>query len=185
MPKKVLRRILTKNDKRKTAKAVIPLRFIDILVPICRDITSTCWVQSPLVLKQIFLTGNPPILYRIYVNRSHCLQAIKIPPKLQKSEVGEISKHGKSAHRNIVFFIRRAYPTYGYIKQSRQTVISHKFIGSASKASGSLIIVVCNFSTPIRVCCLHLGQYRGKFFKTVSYLILLRVLLPQTGQCSH
>ncbi len=84
MPKKVLRRILTKNDKRKTAKAVIPLRFIDILVPICRDITSTCWVQSPLVLKQIFLTGNPPILYRIYVNRSHCLQAIKIPPQTSK-----------------------------------------------------------------------------------------------------
>ncbi|MDE5908357.1 MAG: hypothetical protein K2H52_06440, partial [Lachnospiraceae bacterium] len=65
-------------------KVVIPLRFIDILIPICRDLTSTCWVQSPLVLKQIFLTGYPPIFYIIYVNGSRYLQTTKIPPNFKK-----------------------------------------------------------------------------------------------------
>jgi hypothetical protein len=79
-------RIPAKIDKRKTAKAVIPLRLIDILIPICRDLTSTCWVQIPLVLTRIFLTGYPSILYIVYVNRSRCLQAIKIPPNFKKAK---------------------------------------------------------------------------------------------------
>ena len=35
------------------------------------------------------------------------------------------------------------------------------------------------------ISCLHLGQYSGYFSKTVSSLILLRVLFLQTGQSSH
>ena len=68
MPEAALQRIPTKNDKRKTVKAVRPLRFREILVPICRNMTSTCRVQSPHALMRIFLTGYPPILDMIYVN---------------------------------------------------------------------------------------------------------------------
>ena len=43
-------------------------------------------------------------------------------------------------------------------RKSRQTVITHKFIGSASYASGSLITVICNSFALISVSCLHFGQ---------------------------
>ena len=39
--------------------------------------------------------------------------------------------------------------------------------------------------TFIRFSCLHLGQNKGKFFNIVSFLILSRVLLPQTGHRIH
>lgn len=71
MPEAALQRIPTKNDKRKTVKAVRPLRFREILVPIYRNMTSTCRVQSPHALMRIFLTGYPPILDIIYVNTTH------------------------------------------------------------------------------------------------------------------
>ena len=60
-----------KNDKRKTVKAVRPLRFREILVPICRNLTSTCRVQSPHTLTEIFLTGYQTIPDMIYVNKKH------------------------------------------------------------------------------------------------------------------
>jgi len=52
-------------------------------------------------------------------------------------------------------------------------------------ASGSLITVICNEFTLIKVSCLYLGQYNGKFFNTVSLRILLRVLFLQIGHKIH
>jgi len=80
-----LRRIPTKSSKRKTAEAVIPLRFRERLFLLCRYVTSTFEVQNPHVLTRIFLTGYPPILGTVYVNigKSY-LQAIKSPPNFKK-----------------------------------------------------------------------------------------------------
>ncbi len=36
--------------------------------------------------------------------------------------------------------------------------------------------------TLIKLSCLHFGQYRGKFFISVSSLIFMRVLLSHIGQ---
>lgn len=58
----------------------------------------------------------------------------------------------------------------------------YSFIGSASKASGSLMTVTCKFFTSIKVFCLHLGQNSGEFFRSASFLILVRFLLSKTGQ---
>jgi hypothetical protein len=74
-----------KSDKRKTAKAVTPLRFRENLFLLCRDLASTFEVQSPLAVARIFLTGYPPILDMVYVSRNYCLQAIKIPPNSNRS----------------------------------------------------------------------------------------------------
>ena len=63
------------------------LRFKESLFLLCRDLASIFEVQSPHVLTRIFLIGYPPILDMVYVNRSRCLQAIKIPPNFKtKSE---------------------------------------------------------------------------------------------------
>ncbi|WP_418703274.1 histidine kinase N-terminal 7TM domain-containing protein [Anaerotignum faecicola] len=43
-------------------------------------------------------------------------------------------------------------------KQSRQTAITHKFIGSANYMIGSLITVICKSFTSIKHSCLHFGQ---------------------------
>ena len=110
-----MRRISAKNDKRKTAKATTPLRFKENIFLLYRDLISTFEVQSPHMLTRIFLAGYPPILGMVYVSRSCCLQTIKIPPNF-KSEVGECLRHSKTAHRNIVFFIRWACPIYIHIK---------------------------------------------------------------------
>ena len=64
-------------------------------------------------------------------------------------------------------------------------MISHKFIGSASKASGSLMTVTCKLMASINVSCLHFGQNIGKFLSIVSSRILSLVLLLQTGHKSH
>ena len=63
MPETALQRIPTKNDKRKTVKAVRPLRFREILVPICRNMTSIFGVQRPHDLIKIFLTDYPLAFY--------------------------------------------------------------------------------------------------------------------------
>jgi hypothetical protein len=64
-------------------------------------------------------------------------------------------------------------------------VIAHKFIGSASKASGSLMTDIFCFIRLIIVSFLHLGQKSGKFSSTVSGLTFVRGLLPQIGQSTH
>ena len=52
-------------------------------------------------------------------------------------------------------------------------------------ASGSLITVIFSCFTLISVSCLHFGQYRGKFWSSVSSLNRIRVLFLQTGQYTH
>ena len=37
----------------------------------------------------------------------------------------------------------------------------------------------------LKISCLHLGQYRGKFMSIVSPLIFKRVLLRHTGHNTH
>jgi hypothetical protein len=114
-----LQRIPTKNDKRKTAKAVTPSRFIDIFVLICRDLTSTSWVENPLALTRIFLTGCPPIPDMIYVNENCYLQAIKIPPNLKQvwRVLVKSFGHSNTAHQIAVFFNLVDVPTFGYVKR--------------------------------------------------------------------
>ena len=51
--------------------------------------------------------------------------------------------------------------------------------------SGSLMTVICSSFAFIKVSCLHFGQYRGKFFSSVSPRICNLVLLPQTGHNIH
>ena len=92
-----------------------------------------------------------------------------------------------AALRRLFFFCRR--PADYYLlskKESRQQQLH----GTACYrlcvcASGSLITVIFKSFTLTRVSCLHLGQNKGKFFNSVSSRILLRVLLPQTGQTIH
>lgn len=52
-------------------------------------------------------------------------------------------------------------------------------------ASGSWIIDRFSCCAAIKVSCLHLGQYSGKFSRTVSSRIFNRVLLPQKGHKIH
>ena len=109
----------TKNDKRKTVRAVTPLRFIDILVLICRNLISTSWVEIPLALTRIFLTGCPPIPDMIYVNENCYLQAIKIPPNLKQVWRVFVKSfgHSNTAHQIAVFFNLVDVSTYGFIKR--------------------------------------------------------------------
>jgi membrane associated rhomboid family serine protease len=105
-----LRRNPAKNDKRKTAKAVTPLRSMENLFLLCRNLTSTCGVESPLVLARIFLTGYPS-LYIVYENRNCYLQAIKIPPNLKQVWRVFVKSfgHSNTAHQIAVFFIWWTY----------------------------------------------------------------------------
>ena len=52
-------------------------------------------------------------------------------------------------------------------------------------ASGSLITDIFCFLTHISVSCLHFGQYKGKFSRTVSRRIFILVLFSQTGHSTH
>ena len=118
MMNNALRRNPAKNDKRKTAKAVTPLRSIENLFLLCRNLTSTCGVESPLVLARIFLTGYPS-LYIVYENRNCYLQAIKIPPNLKQVWRVFVKSfgHSNTAHQIAVFFNLVDVSTYGSIKR--------------------------------------------------------------------
>ena len=48
-------------------------------------------------------------------------------------------------------------------------------------ASGSLITDIFSCFTLTKVSCLHFGQYRGKFFSSISSHIFNRVLFLHTG----
>ena len=99
-----------------------------------------------------------------------------------------VIKHDKATHRNTVFFIQWTclFLICNY-RKSRCSVRlkTHQFIGSASKASGSLMTVICKFLASINVSCLHFGQKRGYFLNSVSTRIMVRVLPPQIGQKIH
>jgi len=121
-PETGLSHIPAKSDKRKTAKAVMPLRFKESLFLLCRDLTSTFKVQSPHVLTGIFLTCYPPILGMVYVNRSRYLQAIKIPPNFKKRSrrVFWAWQIGSPKHR-FFYSVGLSY-LWLYKRKSRQTV---------------------------------------------------------------
>ena len=118
MINKASRRNRAKNDKRKTAKAVTPLRSMENLFLLCRNLTSTCGVESPLVLARIFLTGYPS-LYIVYENRNCYLQAIKIPPNLKQVWRVFVKSfgHSNTAHQIAVFFNLVDVSTYGSVKR--------------------------------------------------------------------
>ena len=79
----------------------------------------------------------------------------------------------------IVFAAAAQRRTKAYKLRSLQSV------GSASMRPALLITVIFIFSASIRLSFLHLGQNSGNLTSTVSSLILLRVLLPQTGHRIH
>ena len=155
-----LRRISAKNDKRKTAKAVTPLRFKESLFLLCRDLTSTCRLESPHVLTRIFLTGYPSILGMVYVDAGKsCSQTIKIPPNENRSGGKFFSLgHEDIAHQNTVFFI---WWTCCYVirkPMNNDCSTAHRL---CVYASGSLMTVICKSFISIKTSCLHFGQYRG------------------------
>ena len=84
---------------------------------------------------------------------------------------------------NTVFFM--GLSNILCISKSQQTVITHKFIGSASYASGSLITTTFSDFTLIKCSFLHFGQYKGNLFNSVSCLTFMRVLLLHVGQNIH
>lgn len=70
--------------------------------------------------------------------------------------------------------------------QSIPIIEFHFQYHSASlQRSGSLMTVTCKCVTSTNVSCLHFGQNSGKFFSSVSFLILVRLLLPQIEQYIH
>ncbi|MCM1308717.1 MAG: hypothetical protein NC223_08975, partial [Butyrivibrio sp.] len=94
----------TKNDKRKTAKAVIPLRFKESLFLLCRDLASAFEVQRPHAVARIFLTGYPPILGMVYVYGNRCLQT-KNPSKLQKAKSESIQSIANQPAETSFFYL--------------------------------------------------------------------------------
>lgn len=156
-PEIALRRVLTKSDKRKTAKAVIPLRFKESLFLLYRDLTSTFEVQSPHVLIRIFLAGYSSIFGMVYVNRSRCLQAIKTPPNF-KTKSESVQSMTKQLTETSFFLFGGLVLPMVIIKTELTNCDSHKFTGSKSNVSGFLMTVTCKFFASINVSCLHFGQ---------------------------
>ena len=139
MPEAALQRIPTKNDKRKTVKAVRPLRFREILVPICRNMTSTCRVQSPHTLTGIFLTGYQSIPDMIYVNKKHFLYA-KNPSKLKTNLEGLLFLAWQSNPPNTVFFIWRASPYHWhYLKMCLSPIFSFLCLSLSASILGKTL----------------------------------------------
>jgi len=113
-PETGLSHIPAKNDKRKTARAVTPLRFRESLFLLCRDLASTFEVQSTHAVARIFLTGYPPILGMVYVSRSCYLKAKK---SLQtQTGLGGLNYFHLGVKiqptKTLFFFIWWACPTY-------------------------------------------------------------------------
>lgn len=86
----------------------------------------------------------------------------------------------------ILKIVRQNIAEYVEIQWSRQPE-SLNSIGYrlCVLASGSWMMDRFSCLTAIKVSCLHLGQYSGKFSRTVSSRIFNRVLLPQKGHKIH
>ena len=84
----------------------------------------------------------------------------------------------------VFFFPRRARQAVvvHYRKEPTTTRGSLVCYRLCVYASGSLITDRLNCFTLIKFSCLHFGQNNGKLISSVSDLILIRVLFPQTGQ---
>ena len=52
-------------------------------------------------------------------------------------------------------------------------------------ASGSITTSIFSSFSLMIVSCLHFGQYRGKFFSSVSFRTRVRVLFPHTGHLTQ
>lgn len=70
-------------------------------------------------------------------------------------------------------------------KNRRYGVTHNRRLTQFDQCSCFWMTVICKSFASISVSCLHFGQYRGSFFKTVSSRILLCVFLPQMGQIIH
>ena len=91
-----------------------------------------------------------------------------------------------SAFRRLFFFCRRPADYYLLSKKEPITTRNKSMCYRLCVfASGSLITDIFSCFTLINVSCLHLGQYRGKFFSSVSSRICNLVLFPQMGQSIH
>ena len=121
---------------------IFPVPYKESLFLLCRDLASTFEVQSPLAVARIFLTGYPSILGRVYVDAGEsCLQTIKIPPNSKKqNRKGYVRAWQISSPKHRFFYSVGLSCIWLYKEQSRQTMIAHLFIGSASYASGSYFI---------------------------------------------
>ena len=82
----------------------------------------------------------------------------KNPSKLKTVLEGLLFLTWQSSPPNTVFLFGGRIYLWFYKKKSRQTVISHTFIGSASNVSGSVMTVTWKFFASINVSCLHFGQ---------------------------
>jgi len=71
------------------------------------------------------------------------------------------------------------------MKKNKEPAFRLRKAGSAFYTSGSVLKTIFSFTTSILVSFLHLGQNNGNLIKTVSLYILVRVLLPHTGQLIH
>ena len=102
------------------------------------------------------------------------------------------SKIGAKNHllKPTVFFFPRWTGQALVVYWNKKRTDNHKWIYLVYYrlcvcASGSWMIDKFSFLIVIRVSCLHLGQYNGKFSSTVSSRIFNRVLLPQKGHKIH
>ena len=118
-----------------------------------------------------------------------------------KKKHGNISRHRHVYKNNCVFaaipfYIQEMAVCFPITKQNSITIPQNKITEPTTaffsacyrlcvNASGSVITEIFKFFTLIRFSCLHFGQYRGKFFISVSSRILNRVLLLHTGHKIH
>ena len=91
-------------------------------------------------------------------------------------------RENMSALRRLFFFCRR--PADYYLLSKKEPITANLCFADYRLcvcASGSLITVILNCFTWIKVSCLHFGQNSGKFLSSVSFRIFNLVLFPQTG----
>ena len=166
MPETVLQRIPTKNDKRKTVKAVRPLRFREILVPICRNLTSTCRVQSPHTLTEIFLTGYQTIPDMIYVNKKHfpyAKKSLQTENSFGRTFIFDMAKQ-PTKH---CFFIWRTSPyLWHYLKMCLSPIFSFLCLSLSASILGktlphAILIALSPQILPVRFSMILLPVHQG------------------------
>ncbi len=155
-----------KNDKRKTVKAVRPLRFREILVPICRNLTSTCRVQSPHTLTEIFLTGYQTIPDMIYVNKKHfpyAKKSLQTENSFGRTFIFDMAKQ-PTKH---CFFIWRTSPyLWHYLKMCLSPIFSFLCLSLSASILGktlphAILIALSPQILPVRFSMILLPVHQG------------------------
>ena len=155
-----------KNDKRKTVKAVRPLRFREILVPICRNLTSTCRVQSPHTLTEIFLTGYQTIPDMIYVNKKHfpyAKKSLQTENSFGRTFIFDMAKQ-PTKH---CFFIWRTSPyLWHYLKMCLSPIFSFLCLSLSASILGktlphAILIALSPQILPVRFSMIPLPVHQG------------------------